>query len=107
MSAFMVEPKPGDKFWIMGMDWLPLAEVTIIRTVVLAGVSGFAIHEYYGEYRISHIETGALVSTGIDDGEVFVRARAYVKGRGGKEGISTLIRRLQAGIAERKGHKNV
>jgi len=103
----MSEPKEGDKFWIMGMDWLPLAEVTIIRTVILAGVSGFAIHEYYGEYRVSHIETGALVSTGMDDGEAFVRARSYVKEKGGKEGILSMIRRLQTGISDRKGKVNV
>jgi hypothetical protein len=101
----MSELKEGDKFWLMGLDWKPLAEVTIIRVLILAGVPGFAIHEYEGWYRVSHIETGSLVSEGRDDGEAFIRARTYVKNRGGKDGILLLIRRLQQGILVRRGER--
>lgn len=101
----MPELKEGDKFWLMGLDWKPLAEVTIIRVFILAGVPGFAIHEYEGWFRVSHIETGALVSEGRDDAEAFVRARAYAKDKGGKDGLLQLIRKTQNGIEERKGRR--
>jgi hypothetical protein len=67
--------KEGDTFNLYGLDGRVCHVATVIRLVTLRGISGFAIHEYEGEFRVSHIETGAFLARGESDGAAFVHAR--------------------------------
>jgi len=70
---------------VRGFDGRVFAQLPILRTVTLRGISGFCIHRYitsdgeYDEYRVSHIETGAYLSRAATDGEAFVVARRFSK----------------------------
>lgn len=64
---------------LTGKDGRTCDTVPILRHITLVGIPGFCIHQAYGEYRVSHIETGAFLSRGADDGEAFVAARRYKK----------------------------
>lgn len=64
---------------LTGPDGRTCDIVPILRHVTLRGLPGFCIHEYKGEYRVSHIETGAYLSRGGTDGEAFVYARRFDK----------------------------
>lgn len=68
---------------VRGYNGKVIATFPILRCVTLRGVKGFCIHRYtdekYDDYRVSHIETGAVLTYGDTDGEAFVRARRVNK----------------------------
>ena len=78
---------------LRGVNGLVIATVPILRTLTLRGITGFCIHEYEGEFRVSHIETGAYLSRGSTDGEAFVIAR-----RSSREELEIKIRTVSREI---------
>lgn len=100
--------KEGDTFNLTGHDGKPCRTVEIIRTVVLAGIPGFAIHKYESDdgeesYRVSHIETGTFIAEGGFDGEAFTRARHKVSDMGGKQVVLETIEKTKRRIKELRG----
>lgn len=71
---------------LRGHDGRVWATIPILRRITLRGVDGFCIHRYQDsnnnidEYRVSHIDTGAYLTRGATDGEVFVAARRFDRG---------------------------
>jgi hypothetical protein len=64
---------------IRGHNGLIIEHLPILRTVTLRGIPGFCIHEYMGEYRVSHIEIGGYLARRATDREAFAAARRYSK----------------------------
>ena len=64
---------------------------TIFGRLSLQGVSGFAVHRYAdGDWRVSHVETGALCGAGDTAVQAIEGARREVK-RVGKDGLMKSI----------------
>ena len=62
---------------IRGGDGRVFCNLPILRNITLRGISGFCIHQYEDEFRVSHVETGSYLTRAGTDGEAFTQARRF------------------------------